>query len=238
MIIPVFGLNSVEEYLERREEIDKKIRPTFCPGCKARSSFWRHGRYARKVLTEQSTFVVQINRFRCRNCHLTVSCIFSFLVPYSHFSLKTIAKAVQYSVDVGGTYLQQSTELSELSDNQSLKPSANQIFKWVNLLAKKSAHLHFHLQKEQLMRNIDVHLNSSLGSSTSLKVKTRSADKDGKLKELTLFVRSACSFFNDASAAIEKVHAFFFCKVEALQAFFCERALKLPTPHSSISLNF
>jgi hypothetical protein len=238
LIIPVFGLNSIEEYLQHSEEVDKKVRPHFCPRCKRKSSFWRHGKYSRKVQTERASFEIRINRFKCRDCGLVVSCVYSFLIPYAHYSLKTVATAVENFLEFGGTYSQQAAELSDLAADKQFKPSATQIFKWVALLVSRSEQLHFQLQKEQLMRNANANFDSLPALTQPTKVSTRSAAKGARLKWLKSFSQNLSLFFGGCQLVFEVAHAFFFCKVESLQAFFCARALRLPTPQSSISLQF
>lgn len=235
MIIPVIGVDTLADYERRREELDKNIRPVCCPVCRKEKSFWRHGKYLRKVLTGGEHVQVRINRFKCCNCALVVSCIFSFLTPYLRFASSVVSKAVQGFAESDSSYAEQAAELPELTDagvDTSLKPSPAQIFRWVDRVARKARALLFQLQKELVMRGMESVLQSFDMQYALTSKRSRSIQKKQNLQDLADFVQLARVFTVNVADALLQIHAFFLCDVESRQAIFCGRPLKLPTPHS------
>jgi hypothetical protein len=46
MIIPIFGVKTLAEYLEKHEHAEVP-RPEECSCCRKRDTFWRHGSFER-----------------------------------------------------------------------------------------------------------------------------------------------------------------------------------------------
>jgi hypothetical protein len=232
MIIPVNGVDTLADYERRREYLDKNIRPVFCPACRKEKSFWRHGKYERKVFIGAENVAVHINRFKCGNCAIVVSCIFSFMVPYVRYASNVVSKAIQNFSEVETSYVEQASEVTDLGEDAVAKPSPTQIFRWVDRVARKAESLLFQLQKEFVMRNAEDLFNGFVAQRAPNQKKARSEQKKKLLQDLAEFVQMAHLFTANGADALLQIHAFFLCDVESLQAIFCGRPLKLPTPHS------
>jgi hypothetical protein len=231
MIIPVSGVESLADYERRREYLDKNIRPVVCPGCRKENRFWRHGKYARKVMEGSKCTLVHINRFKCGSCSLVVSLVFSFLVPYARFCAAVISKAVQNFSEIESSYTQQASDLADLSTDAPPRPSAAQIFKWVARLAEKSQSLLFQLQKEIVMRNATQLFDEACGCVSPNRKAARTDYKKQLLLHLSEFVQLSRIFTQNIPEGFHRIHAFFLSEVESLQAIFCGRSLRLPTTH-------
>jgi hypothetical protein len=160
MIIPVIGIGSLIEYKKHEHSLDQVTRPAVCPSCHCENCFWKHGSYLRRVFDGRSDVDVRINRYLCSRCDLTVSCIFSFLVPYAHFSPEIMANAVQQYAEVETSYVQKASDLSDMESDSAFKPSQAQVFRWVDTVSRKASGLTFALQKEFVMRGQDDQLNA------------------------------------------------------------------------------
>ena len=92
MIIIVFAFKSLAEYLIRNVNYEVE-RPDSCPrrSCRRRHCFWKHTGYTRHAHDGGEPVLLRIQRFRCRYCHLVVSCLFSFLVSYRRYSAQIVA---------------------------------------------------------------------------------------------------------------------------------------------------
>ncbi len=231
MIIPVSGVDTLADYVARKESLDK-FRPNVCPGCKREKSFWRHGNYRRFVFDGYENVAVRINRFRCSNCSLVVSCMFSFMTPYVRFASTVICKAIENFSKFDMSYLEQASELTDIEADSPPKPSSTQIFRWVDLVSRKAESLLFNLQKALLMRNSAMLLLDFVSGATPNEDKARRDEKKIRLRQLGEFVQMAAFVLPNNSDALFQIHASFFCDVESLQAIFCGRPLTLPTAHN------
>src|ERR1700730_12427474 len=138
MIIPVNGVNTLADYIRRKEYLDKELRPLFCPSCKREKTFWRHGGYERRVLMGVEDVAVRINRFRCGKCGLVASCIFSFMGPYLRFASGVVAQGIQSYGEVEISYVKLASELTDLQSDSPAKPCSTQVFRWVERLARSA----------------------------------------------------------------------------------------------------
>lgn len=231
MIIPVTGVDTLADYLKRKESLDK-FRPDICPGCKKARTFWRHGTYKRSVFDGLENVLVCINRFRCSNCALVVSCIFSFMTPYVRFASRLICEAVENFSKFEMSYSEQAIELTNIDSESPPKPSSSQIFRWVDLMSRRSESLLFNLQKHILMRGLACRLFDFVGCEIANQRKARAEDKKTRLRKLGELFQMARLMWSEQSSILYQLHACFFCHVESLQAIFCARPLKLPTTHN------
>jgi hypothetical protein len=231
MIIPVSGVDTLADYVARKESLDK-FRPNICPSCKREKSFWRHGKYRRFVFDGSENVAVRINRFRCSNCALVVSCLFSFMTPYARFASALICKAIENFSSFDMTYSEQASELANIESELPPKPSSTQIFRWVDLVSKKAESLLFNLQKSLLMRGAANLLLEFVSRDIPNQNNARSNDKKIRLNKLGELVQMAVFAQPNQANALQRLHAYFFCDVESLQAIFCGRSLTLPTAHN------
>jgi ribosomal protein S27AE len=125
MIIPVNGVDSLEEYLKKKNEGLLETRPKACPACWRAQSFWVHGSYVRRVLDCSGETDVKIDRYLCGGCGLVVSCVFTCLAPYVRFSPSIIARGIQEFSEEETTYCEEATELSDI--NSEAPPEAESI---------------------------------------------------------------------------------------------------------------
>jgi hypothetical protein len=232
MIIPVNGVDTLADYEARREDLDKNFRPVTCPTCQKENTFWRHGKYSRKVFVGAEFVVVRINRFKCGDCALVVSCVFSFIVPYVRFAASTVSRAVQKFSDEESSYAELASEVSDLTTDVPPKPSSTQIFRWVHRLARRSKSLLFHLQKELVMRSSADLLRNFIPREAPNEKHARSEHKRQLLRELAELAQMLRLFTQNTVDTIYTMHAFFLCEVESLQSIFSGRQLRLQTTHS------
>lgn len=58
-----------------------------CPACAYPGPMLRHGYYWRNALFLRRSFRIPICRYKCRSCHITVSFLPDFLLPYYQYAL-------------------------------------------------------------------------------------------------------------------------------------------------------
>ncbi len=76
-------VGSIATYMAACNPFDVVPRPDVCPGYKQRGGFHRHAKYKRYVSRHQ----IEVVRFRCKHCGLTVSMLPDFALPYRYQSL-------------------------------------------------------------------------------------------------------------------------------------------------------
>ena len=133
------SITSLTEYVAASEqtETDKLLvpeRPGVCPECFSKACFWVHGYYHRWVTEGELEVDITVPQYICRYCHLLVSVLFAFLVPYRQFTAPVIAKAVETYVTKPTSYRKSAGELC----NEGFRPHASQIHLWVGTFASKS----------------------------------------------------------------------------------------------------
>lgn len=233
MIIPVIGIKTLEDYKRKLAEGTLDDRPTQCPCCLNRDTFWKHGSYKRRVVCDGVTEMVRINRYACGTCGQSVSCLFSFLVPYRQFLSRDLAESIERIASSDTTYLALAVELND-SDCEPLRPSCSQVFRWIDAFSKKASRILFAFQKEAVMRNSNLVLDQDLVECPAA-TRSRNARKRQNLHEITEFVLMAKRILGQR---IENTHAFFLSEVETLQSIFSSRRIELPTPQSVQRLVF
>jgi hypothetical protein len=178
--IPLENSKSVVEYFKKGGKVETP-RPEQChlPECGLKQPLRKNGSYARQVFYWGIFFLVDIVRFRCRRCGTTASRPYGWLVPYRRFSAEVIAAAIDAYARQDVTYLDLSSDLSEIElaapeldirDVESFKvlvaegatkrvdeaeearfrPVRSTIFYWVNSVCKRVEALLSQLQKEQV----------------------------------------------------------------------------------------
>ncbi len=236
MIIPVFIVSTLAEYLKVKDEINVP-RPEICPKCRESNTFWRHDYFERQAIEGELNSKVKIQRFLCRACGLAVSCLFTFLVPYRRFTAAVVSRACQDYAFKETTYRQEAEELSVLNSEATPKPSHAQVFRFVDCLARKSEHLLFHLQKELVMQGKLEKLAIAGSSNCPNAYKTQSREKAKALNHVCELVQYAGLAFA-ASNQMAELHAHFLQAVESWQVIFSLRALRLSNPQTMKHLIF
>lgn len=82
--------------------------------CLLKAPLRKNGSYTRQVVYWGLVFLVLIFRFRCQRCGKTISCPYSWLVPYRRFAAEAVAEGIERYADTEVTYRSVGTELSDM----------------------------------------------------------------------------------------------------------------------------
>ena len=91
MIITDFG--DVHAYLKQFEQREFP-RPEVCPHCQVVGRMIGHGFYPRQAWDPAKEYVLQIKRWSCAACHLTVALLPSFVLRFRRYLLSVIQAVV------------------------------------------------------------------------------------------------------------------------------------------------
>jgi hypothetical protein len=207
-------------------------RPEVCPECRRRESFWRHTAYWRKASAGEEVVDVRIQRFRCKypDCHLIVSCVFSFLCPYRRYTAKAVAESVmEYAAGLaneGGR-----ASYRKIADNRG--GSRMSVFRWTGLLAVRAFCLQRQVQKEYLLRGFSWRLWLRLPAHCDCPNArfAHCAEKCTRLNALALLIEMARLFFGAMATALEQLHAYFLKDSESRQLIFTSGDINLDIHH-------
>ena len=94
MIVYAKGISSLKEY-EKDKARQEASPPAECPRCRLADVFWRHGSYLRQVREWAEKAAVKIYRYICKECSLTLSCLYGFVVAYRRCSAKMVTEATE-----------------------------------------------------------------------------------------------------------------------------------------------
>lgn len=113
--IPLKNSSSVVEFFKQGGKVEIP-RPEQClyEPCRLKEPLRKNGSYARKVVYWGFCFLVQIIRFRCRQCGKTASCPYGWLVPYCRFGAETISAGIEAYTMARTKYRDVSADLSDL----------------------------------------------------------------------------------------------------------------------------
>ena len=117
-IVPISLKNSssVVEFFKHGGQVEiERPQQCFNAQCRLKEPMWKNGSYARQVIYWGLCFVLQILRFRCRQCGKTASCPYGWLVPYCRFSAEVITAGIEAYASEETTYTGVSTDLSAYS---------------------------------------------------------------------------------------------------------------------------
>ncbi len=216
MIIIVFAFKTLSEYLER--DIGYEVeRPDACPSkkCSRRNCFWKHTAYSRYVIEDDEAVLLRIQRFRCRYCHLVISCLFSFLVPYRRYSARIVSAASEIYTTAPATLPLESYR-KVAGDHSCARMS---VYRWTDILCTKAKRLHSQVQKEFILSGRPWQVLSAVpenGSSPS-SCRAKSAKKKERLDALFLLIEITKVFLGSVTCALEGLHAHFLKNIESRQ---------------------
>lgn len=226
MIIPVVGPGSLDEYL--KSGAPAAGRPSECPKCEAKETFWRHDCFERQAMDGNLSVRIKIQRYLCCACGLVVSCLFTFLIPYRQATACLVAQAVSDYSTTERTYRQEAGELCSLDADSPPRPSHSQVFRWVNAMTEKVGQLLLQMQKELVMRGHTNEVQDQISKSCPNAKKAHTTRKATLLNELAEFVQLGWLLVGERG--LSALHAHFLSQVESLQAIFSEHHLRLANP--------
>ncbi len=233
-IIPACGVNGLAEYVEKRQVAIP--RPEQCGNCRQKGSLWKHGCFERWAIEAEIEVLLKIQRFICKACGRTTSCLFEFLVPYRQFTVALIAQGVSNYASEQTTYRSEAEGLSKLESGDTPKPSHCQVYRWVRTVCDKVQNLLLQAQKTMVMTGRAVELEESKSNICPNAYNAKSSSKSASLNLLAELNCMSKTIFGGAGLAA--LHAYLLQSVEALQAVFAGRAFELVTPHRAKHLIF
>lgn len=115
--IPLENCSSVKDFFEKGGQVQVP-RPQVCSfaTCQLKKPLRKHGGYFRQMVYWGFAFLVYVCRFRCGKCGRTVSCPYSWMIPYCRFPAELISMSLDRYTELieEATYRQLSTDLSDL----------------------------------------------------------------------------------------------------------------------------
>jgi hypothetical protein len=198
MKIPVFAGATLPEFLKKAREVGEgdggggerwKVyarevpTPARCPKeeCQFEGRLRRNGSYTRQVIEGMVHLLVVIFRFRCRLCGSTVSCPYSFLVPYRRFTGRLICQGIERYGDKPTSYRETSADLSVYEEKEEEESTVDDapaqckvqpedavggkegfcpvratVFSWVDFLCKRIEKVLQQVEKELVLQGFDM----------------------------------------------------------------------------------
>jgi hypothetical protein len=131
MIIFFFAAESLAKFLElMKQGLLEWQRPERCQ-CGEEDCFWVHGSYWRIVEEYELREKIEVKRYKCQWCGVTVSLLPCFVIPRRRYSMNVIASGVEAYGSKATSYREEVKKLGELG------PSHTQLFGWVELVLKR-----------------------------------------------------------------------------------------------------
>lgn len=114
-------------------------RPEACPDCGATLCFWVRSYYFRWAVEGEIEEIIPVPRYTCKECGLTVTVLYSFLVPYRQFTGQIVAAGVQQYIQEFKEYRDVAGEIAaeNLGDEDMQRPNHSQVWFWVEAFASK-----------------------------------------------------------------------------------------------------
>jgi hypothetical protein len=233
--------------------------PEFClqEDCQLEKRLRRNGSYMRLVFEGLRLLIVLIYRFRCGLCGRTVSRPYSFLVPYRRFTAKLICQGIEmYAGAEETSYREVSTELSvfepeldsesepapapqEATGKEGFCPARSTVFSWVDRFCKRTAMLLQQIEKELVLRNIDLNhwpIERQFRNQNSWKAGLgrykHQKDKPVQLNKLSYWLALAKRLLG-AGQTMENLRTYFLRSAEKCVELLSDVSLVLPITHTS-----
>ncbi len=233
MIVYVNWFSSFKDYRQGLDE--EKIRgelPANCPKCGQSKSFWKHGGYERQVkMPGNEKLPIQILRFICRTCSLTISCLYKFLVAYRHYAASVVATVVE-------TYAREMTSYRELAWSQADGSACFASgFRWVSEMSRKSESLLGMVQREMVVTNLwqqDLPVEIACPNAG----KAASEEKRICLDKLASVVATARHWFARAQKPLICLQEHMVAQAETCLSIMSAHKLRMSAPHNMQHLYF
>lgn len=273
MKVPFFAGKSLSEFLKSaiavttHEVGGSKLevygceveRPEGCPQafCGSDGVLRRNGSYTRQVIEGLRFLIVLIYRFRCGQCGKTVSCPYSFLVPYRRFTAKLICLGVeQYGGDEETTYQDISVDLSVydraaegtaeppakpankekwMNMKDGLCPARSTVFSWVDFVCKRILKTVQQVEKESVLRSLNLKelpVESQCQNKNAWKAGAKryphQKEKPEELDKLTYGLAAASSLIGGGQGRMERLRAYFLQAAERCADLLSDVSMILP----------
>ena len=232
MIVYVKCISSFKDY---RQGLDAgKVReelPVVCPRCRQRRSFWKHGSYGRQVKAPGNDGAdIEILRYICKFCSLTISCLYKFLVAYRRYATEVVAEVID-------RYAQEMTSYREIAWSQEdASGCVASVFRWVAEACGKSEQLLGFMQKEMVAGNLwqeDLPVKVSCPNAG----KAANMEKSMCLDKLASVVATARQWFGSMPATTA-LQGYMVAEAETCLSIFSGHKLRLSAPQKMQHLNF
>jgi hypothetical protein len=223
---------SNENDLKKKHKYLVPERPTICPDCQTKDSFWVKAYYFRRFVEGDIEEVLPVPRYICRWCHLVVSILFAFLVPYRQFAKQIIAEGVEQYVLTETTYRESAGLICGNSDNGQ-RPDHSQVWRWVNVFAHRAAwKLNLVLQRLCVRAGKTEHLAGLHNSVCPNVLKAQSLEKVRKLNSGARLLALAKLLLELEGNFVSQLQTCFVNFVHPPLSILTGCGVKLITPHS------
>ena len=213
-------------------------RPAVCLGCGAAMSFWVHSYYFRWAVEGDVKVKIPVPRYMCWLCHLVVSVLWAFLVPYRLFTVQAMAAGVEGYVSTETTYRSLASELASGKDD-SHRPNHSQVWRWVDLFARKSAKtLGVVLQRACMRAGKESRLTGVSELKCPNSRKAHSLEKFKRLNDARRVLALADISLDCRSNLVQALQTYFGTFVQAPLSILTGRGIRLLTPQSSQPMIF
>lgn len=241
-MIPAFCFLSFQEYIDKRglAELDK---PKKCLNqlCLKQDGFWKHGSYERKAFEEENEQIIKVQRFICKYCRKTVSCLYVFLVPYRRFTAREIAGRIQKYLQTRNSYRDLAGILEPAdSNNELLMPGHTTVWRWIGQFVHLAANnLFLQIQRLLVMAANQV---SNLEESGQIQCpngeKAKSTEKQEHLNIGTRLLKYGETLFGDQEHLVSRFYTRFLINAEKFLAILSGRHVVLLATHYTEHLIF
>lgn len=234
MLLPVFVVTSLIQYVALQNALPEILRPVVCRLCECKNTFWKHGSYSRRVIESGHSEPIRVFRFLCSACLKTVSRPWEFIVPHSRYTTVVVEAAIQKYVLTRISYRKIAQELAANDSGDRLPPSHVQIFNWVKCFAKRSKRLGFKLQKELALRGLFRTITDC--DRHSICPNAHQAHTKGKadlLSEAHALLSQYRELSGQTGDVISGLQTFFLTQIEHCEAILSGRVVCIATPHNS-----
>ncbi len=213
-------------------------RPKACPDCQAEESFWVKGYYFRWFVEGDIEEMLPVPRYICRWCHLVVSVLFAFLVPYRQFTKKIIAEGVEKYLLTETTYREAAGLIAGNSDKIQ-RPDHSQVWRWVNVFAGIAAwKLNLVLQRSCVNAGKRKQLAGVHDAVCPNALKAQSLEKAWQLNSGTRLVALVKLFLELERDFVATLQTYFVIFVHPPLSILTGRGVRLITPQSSQPMIF
>lgn len=222
-----------EPSFKRKHKYLVPERPTECPSCSAKESFWVKAYFFRWAVEADLEAVLPVPRYICNRCSLVISVSFAFLVPYCQFTASAVAKAAQGYLAGKTTYREVAEAVSGNSDELQ-RPNHSQVWHWVDALTTKAAtRLNARLQRACINAGKEDCLAGIHEIACPNAYKAGSQTKVHNLNCGTRLLSLAHTLLQCSENGVESLQTHFANFVEPALSILTGRGVRLFTPQSS-----